>query len=734
MPYVKIADLKGRKGDQGERGPKGDTIERADITENDGRLLIATRDADGSEKIHDAGVARGPRGFPGTNGVPTAQAIAENIAQTGPVRDALDSYASGLGLPLSATKYGAKGDGTTDDTTAIQAAIAAGAGREVQLPSGRYRITGRLDLPDGTTLRGEPGTVLVNDGGLETVIKFVGTAGPEVKLAAAVGTGDRTITTSTAHGLAVGDTVRLTSQRVSTSVDAGEWRLGVGTDGGSGPFFGEFGSVQKVVNATTVILDSGLIFPGYRPDRTQETDSAARDFATIAKISGAGRITVQQMRIEGPASLATIYGANAVDCIVDRVVANKPDKGVFVQFESCYRTEARDCWVSNDMAVPDDVTTFSINSYKIAGSQSSGFDRCIVLRGTQGFDVTYMPSGPDGGRICASYCYVRNSRSHAALRGPLTVHPGTYASTVVDNDFSECGTGGVTIRGNRSKVSRNEIRGRGVGMGIYLSDGGGCDSLVSLNHVVGFETGLAIVDGAGKMYDGRIGIAFCMNMVLDCLIGYARLALSGRPLPSNPDGITLDGNHFYSSLANAVAIAVNPSNRPVWGTTARNNRIRLTGAGSVAMKVGSNARATALIGNDVAEAATLLTREAAATQHVWPAPSAIELSGTIIGQVGSVSLPANDAHFRLSSRDRSPLVVTGALNLDHYRESILFRPVSTNQATVAAGFPTENAACDIEVIKRSDSSIAQRAHYTAGDMYTRWLTSGGAWSSWTKRY
>ena len=56
--------------------------------------------------------------------------------------------------------YGAKGDGTTDDTAAIQAAIAAAApsaastGNTVFFPAGRYLVSSALGVPPGVTLQG----------------------------------------------------------------------------------------------------------------------------------------------------------------------------------------------------------------------------------------------------------------------------------------------------------------------------------------------------------------------------------------------------------------------------------------------------------------------------------------------------------------------------------------------------------------------------------------------------
>jgi len=64
--------------------------------------------------------------------------------------------------PLAATQFGAIGNGSADDTAAINNAMAAAAttvngvyGAKVLLPKGRYKITGTLITPNGVHLSGE---------------------------------------------------------------------------------------------------------------------------------------------------------------------------------------------------------------------------------------------------------------------------------------------------------------------------------------------------------------------------------------------------------------------------------------------------------------------------------------------------------------------------------------------------------------------------------------------------
>jgi len=80
------------------------------------------------------------------------------------MRAELDSIAAGFDklpsatalqqLPVDAKSKGAKGDGVTDDTAAIQAALTAGAGGLVYLPPGTYITTDALSIPANTWFYG----------------------------------------------------------------------------------------------------------------------------------------------------------------------------------------------------------------------------------------------------------------------------------------------------------------------------------------------------------------------------------------------------------------------------------------------------------------------------------------------------------------------------------------------------------------------------------------------------
>jgi hypothetical protein len=68
------------------------------------------------------------------------------------------SYSLLNGAPANVLDYGAVGDGTTDSTSAIQAALDAASAttfREVLLPAGNFIVSATLTIPEGVTLRGQ---------------------------------------------------------------------------------------------------------------------------------------------------------------------------------------------------------------------------------------------------------------------------------------------------------------------------------------------------------------------------------------------------------------------------------------------------------------------------------------------------------------------------------------------------------------------------------------------------
>jgi hypothetical protein len=80
---------------------------------------------------------------------------------------------------VNARDHGVKGDGKTDDTSALQAALNAAQknGPVCYLPSGKYRLDGSLVVPPGVTLCGASGGVPHSEHPIGTVLLAYGGKG-----------------------------------------------------------------------------------------------------------------------------------------------------------------------------------------------------------------------------------------------------------------------------------------------------------------------------------------------------------------------------------------------------------------------------------------------------------------------------------------------------------------------------------------------------------------------------
>jgi hypothetical protein len=100
----------------------------------------------------------GNKAFTGSVTAPTQTSgdASTKLATDAFVTSAVSPLASAItALAFNVKTYGAAGDGTTDDTAALQSALTAAAnGGVVLLPSGTYVVSGTLNIPVGVTVRG----------------------------------------------------------------------------------------------------------------------------------------------------------------------------------------------------------------------------------------------------------------------------------------------------------------------------------------------------------------------------------------------------------------------------------------------------------------------------------------------------------------------------------------------------------------------------------------------------
>lgn len=123
--------------------------------EDTGSLKIGDGVKHWNDLPYVAGVA--PYTLPKPVDVPAALPVTPESVETNlPARLSVESLDTTFGIFVNVKKYGAKGDGITDDTAAIQGALDSleTSGGTVFVPSGHYKITGTLTMHSNVNLIG----------------------------------------------------------------------------------------------------------------------------------------------------------------------------------------------------------------------------------------------------------------------------------------------------------------------------------------------------------------------------------------------------------------------------------------------------------------------------------------------------------------------------------------------------------------------------------------------------
>jgi len=113
---------------------------------------------------------------------------------------------------ISPLDYGAVGNGTTDDTSAIQSAISASYGKTLKFPSGTYKVTGNLTVSDSIRIELDTDAIIDYSSataatalGQKFVFAVAGSTGTTTTVTATVNMGDTSIEVTSSAGFSVGD-------------------------------------------------------------------------------------------------------------------------------------------------------------------------------------------------------------------------------------------------------------------------------------------------------------------------------------------------------------------------------------------------------------------------------------------------------------------------------------------------------------------------------------------------
>lgn len=194
--------------------------------------------------------------------------------------------------------HGAVGDGTTDDTTAIQNAVDAANGVSLFFPNGTYRVTDSIRLPKNSVLNFAPGAIIDATELRDThqrLFQVYASPKSSTSLNADAARGD--ISVSVASGdeaaFAPGDYVRLRSERQRESASASD---------------AEFHRVHSVSDGSIKFMDGVLEQRGYAT-----TDSAAVELANFVE-----NIVISGGTFIGPANEGVTDTVNGLETTLAR--------------------------------------------------------------------------------------------------------------------------------------------------------------------------------------------------------------------------------------------------------------------------------------------------------------------------------------------------------------------------------------------------------------------------------
>jgi hypothetical protein len=349
-----------------------------------------------------------------------------NVGDPGHVADH-NLITAALAYPLSVNvkSYGAAGDGVTDDTAAVQAAVAAAAGGSVFFPAGIYLTSNAISIPDDTTFYGTgPGSIVKSN----------------VQPNGGTGIGQRQIDSSSATGWTIRDmafdmsgiTTFLAGLRVINAVSSSGYRVEGCKFTSPGGAIASIGcSDYWIVNNTYTWSATDA---ASHSDAVWDQWSGSHGFYIAGNAADCGSVMPYGVLITGETTANT-----AAACYEFTVEGNKVRNAKDVGIWSNGRKG-----VNYDFTVSSNTVTTVPNYYGIAVSDATQF----TVSGNVVVDTEYCgmrfysETGAGGTTGCVGATVTGNVVVNANLAGSVSSDIGAAISVVANSD-------GCTINGNR---------------------------------------------------------------------------------------------------------------------------------------------------------------------------------------------------------------------------------------------------------------------------------------------
>lgn len=476
------------------------------------------------------------------------------------------TWPPGAAPQFSVKSYGAAGNGTTDDTTAIQAALTAGAGQTVYFPQGTYLVSRQLVLGAGTTIRFDDATFKINATVAAGILTF---AVPDVSMYGAFSVNAAGFATPFIVGTLGGDRfyadvhASITNANAVPSANNYLFRVtqcngvrigGYITNTGNSPW------LVRVDRGSNIEI-SDVVTPPLTVTNGSFGVVMAQDTTGVGTISN---VNIHDCQINGGGVLAGVYGAIVVGTATTAI--------------TCSQVTISNCTVIN--------TTGSCDGIDVVLAQYVTITNCVLVSCTEGINVSGCTA------VTVTGCVAITCRAFGFSAGDPTVAFATNAVTFVNCEGFGCGQGGVG--------SAQFLVYAPVGVSTNVVHFEGCTAFAEGQSQ--FE--LSITGGGGTVFDvlvnGGLWIGGTVGHVLDNVgtspnnqVFRAKNASQINPkgglgaatpaVPASNAVVTNNTGYDCEVYINGGAVTVVTVGGVATGITATNNHVHVPTGGTIAM-------------------------------------------------------------------------------------------------------------------------------------------------------
>lgn len=434
---------------------------------------------------------------------------------------------------VSPEDFGAVGDGTTVDTTAMQSALTAAAGKTLRFQAGAtYKLTDELTLPaGGIDIEGQGATLDFSTMaagaslGDKVGLSATGTLGDAITVGANITAGDTQIAVTSTATLAVGNLVRISSTQFFMD----------GVSSGTN-LRGELHRILTIDDATNFSIEGEMLF--------SYTTAAT---AVVRKITPVSFLGVSNLNLtmggvgSAHAAMQVTYGQD-VD-IQDVNVLDAEDVGIGLI--TCFGGRVENCRARNSTSPGGAI---GVTGYGVALYDAT---RDVVVEGLRAENCRHAVAG---GRtypvvfITVSNCSSDDSGLSAKA---FDCHEPCFYWTFKDNKVTG-GEGGFVIRGQYITLRGNHVErtaSNGIQVEMFITNTDGQSGIViDGNTILNTGSNGILLDGTeGVIKHAVISNNVCraneLNAIYTWLIQNVRIADNDTEGATGASGT--QGNGYY---------------------------------------------------------------------------------------------------------------------------------------------------------------------------------------------